>query len=148
MEHSIILENYRGFSRYTMKELARVNLLVGKNNCGKSALLEGIHILESGGNSGVLVDIAMRRGETVARYNEETAYDVSVSVIPTITHFFYGHQVTIGKSFSISSNGNKKRVSAHIVTINAKGEADQLEIQVDEEETTAVLALKIIAKVH
>ncbi len=41
------INNYRGFPSYRMEGLAQVNLLVGKNNSGKTALLEGIQFLAS-----------------------------------------------------------------------------------------------------
>jgi len=42
MLSKVEITNYRGFKSYSMKGLTAVNLLVGKNNSGKSALLEGI----------------------------------------------------------------------------------------------------------
>ena len=37
------LEKFRGFETYALTDLTRVNLLVGKNNCGKTSILEAIH---------------------------------------------------------------------------------------------------------
>jgi predicted ATPase len=39
------LKNFRGFTDLELKGLRRVNLIVGKNNSGKTSLLEGIAIL-------------------------------------------------------------------------------------------------------
>lgn len=64
----IDITNYRGFKHYRMKGLARVNLLVGKNNCGKTALLEGLDLLTSNGEPTILSDIARRRGEVTRSY--------------------------------------------------------------------------------
>ena len=47
---TIELRNYRGFQDYRLSGLSRVNLLVGKNNCGKTSVLEAVHLLASGGN--------------------------------------------------------------------------------------------------
>jgi hypothetical protein len=55
--------NFRCFPKYRMDGLARVNLLVGKNNSGKTALLEGLQFLASGGDLRVLLDAAWRRNE-------------------------------------------------------------------------------------
>ena len=37
----IEFENFRGFLQLTLDGLQRVNLIVGKNNSGKTSLLEG-----------------------------------------------------------------------------------------------------------
>lgn len=39
------IKNYKGFKHLTLDNLARINLFVGKNNVGKSSLLEAIAIL-------------------------------------------------------------------------------------------------------
>ena len=44
MIRNLKLERYRGFDSYELTELSRVNLLVGKNNCGKTSILEAIDL--------------------------------------------------------------------------------------------------------
>ena len=39
------IENFRGFDSIELKGFNRINLLMGKNNCGKSSVLEGILLL-------------------------------------------------------------------------------------------------------
>ena len=48
MIHSARFENYRGFKDFSLNNLERVNLLVGKNNSCKTSILEGLHFLHSG----------------------------------------------------------------------------------------------------
>ena len=45
MFESLKIEHFRGFESLELKELARVNLIVGANNSGKTALLEAIQFL-------------------------------------------------------------------------------------------------------
>ncbi|HEY9835988.1 MAG TPA: AAA family ATPase, partial [Vampirovibrionales bacterium] len=45
MLRDISLKNYRMFKDFQIDGLARVNLLVGPNNSGKTSLLEAIHLL-------------------------------------------------------------------------------------------------------
>lgn len=45
MFKTLEIENFRAFRRLTMTGLERVNLLVGKNNCGKSTVLEALEFL-------------------------------------------------------------------------------------------------------
>jgi hypothetical protein len=97
MLKSLDVENYRGFKSYRLKDLAQVNLLVGKNNSGKTALVEAVHLLTSGGDPIVLSDAAQRRGE-VAVF-EETGRLTS-----DLTHFFHGHELSASSYFSLRSD--------------------------------------------
>lgn len=95
--------NYRSFRGsprpYCMEGLARVNLLVGKNDSGKTALLEGIQFLASGGETSVLADIAKRRGEFVI---SKPANTIQVN----IHNFFHGHEFSLESPMLIKANGD------------------------------------------
>ncbi|MCE5237060.1 AAA family ATPase [bacterium] len=45
MYESVRIQNFRGFADLTVDELTRVNLVVGENNVGKTAVLEAVAIL-------------------------------------------------------------------------------------------------------
>jgi AAA15 family ATPase/GTPase len=47
MLRSLKIENFRCFPSFELKQLGRVNLLVGKNNSGKTSILEGINLFYS-----------------------------------------------------------------------------------------------------
>jgi AAA15 family ATPase/GTPase len=49
MIRSVKIRGYRAFKEFEMDRLGRVNLLVGKNNAGKSSILEALDILSTGG---------------------------------------------------------------------------------------------------
>ena len=66
MIRTLRLENYRGFGEYELRDLARVNLLVGPNDCGKTSVLEAVELLASRGHPDVLVESLRRRGESHA----------------------------------------------------------------------------------
>ena len=68
MFHSLDIDGYRGLSRFEMSGLGRINLLVGKNNSGKTSVLEALHILSAAGDPQCLWQHRGRRGE---RYPEE-----------------------------------------------------------------------------
>ena len=40
----LTIDNFRGIKHLEMKDLARINMLVGKNNCGKTSVLEAVHL--------------------------------------------------------------------------------------------------------
>ena len=47
MLHSLTIINFRGFRELTIEPLARVNLIAGKNNVGKTGVLEALYLLFS-----------------------------------------------------------------------------------------------------
>ncbi len=44
MYRSFTIKNFRSFREFTLDQLERVNLIAGKNDVGKTALLEGIFL--------------------------------------------------------------------------------------------------------
>lgn len=104
------IENYRGFTSYRMDGLAQVNLLVGKNNSGKTALAEVIHLVTAGGDPTVLSEAALRRGEM-------TGSDDGSRLHPDLTHFFHGHQIAAGSSFSLRSDNGYPALTVRLVPI-------------------------------
>jgi hypothetical protein len=80
----------------------RVNLLVGKNNVGKSSILEALHILSSRGNPLALLQILTRRGEQVL--SDPSSVNRGGQAELDIAHLFYGRGINAGTEFSISSS--------------------------------------------
>jgi hypothetical protein len=87
---SIQVENFRALERFWMDGLGRVNLLVGGNNCGKTSLLEAIHLFSAVGDLETVGSILERRGEVL-----EEKYDAG------ILHLFPGHKVKDELTISI-----------------------------------------------
>ena len=59
---SFEVENFRSLKHLKLEKLARVNLLVGKNNSGKTSVLEGIFLLQGAGSHSGLATIEHERG--------------------------------------------------------------------------------------
>lgn len=95
MLHTLDLRGFRGFESYRLSGLARVNLLVGKNNCGKTSVLEAVELLAAAGHPRVLHQSLQRRGERGSRQMREPVIDVA--------HVFHGHACAPGASFELSS---------------------------------------------
>jgi AAA15 family ATPase/GTPase len=54
---SLIIENFRGIERLEITDMKRVNLLVGRNNCGKTSVLESIFLLSGMSNPQLPINI-------------------------------------------------------------------------------------------
>ena len=61
MYQSVEIENFRCFDRLRVDDLARVNLIAGANNVGKTALLEALYIHGAGGDPSCVVEVAKER---------------------------------------------------------------------------------------
>lgn len=71
MIERLTIEGYRGFERFEMEGLGRINLLVGRNNSGKTSVLEALWLLATAEAAGgewpaALWMVAHRRDEVVA----------------------------------------------------------------------------------
>ncbi|MDD9807327.1 MAG: AAA family ATPase [Gammaproteobacteria bacterium] len=59
---SVKIENFRGIKSLEISDLARVNLFVGKNGCGKTSVLESVFLLIGISNPNLIVDRQNARG--------------------------------------------------------------------------------------
>ena len=64
------IENFRLFKNLEIKDLKRVNLFAGKNNSGKTALLEALRISAAGEDLTVMRYILQQRGENLNNFWE------------------------------------------------------------------------------
>lgn len=67
MLKKVMIENFRGISNLELNDLRQFNLFVGKNNCGKTSLLESIILISTPGNQNVLVWINSMRGHYITQ---------------------------------------------------------------------------------
>jgi hypothetical protein len=126
MLHSLEIEGFRCFNHFAMPEITRVNLLVGRNNCGKSALLEAVELIASRGQEvRRLWRSLSERGEVFpeeesrARYGPE--YDIS--------HLFTGHEVGVGSAFRLFASVTEGQEHLRCDVRERGAEPSQQEVQ-------------------
>jgi len=118
MLQTLEISGYRGFESYQLTKLVRVNLVVGKNNCGKTSVLEAIELLVSGGRPAAFLRSLRRRGEIGVRQRDMT---------PDVSHIFYGHTCVPGAGFKLSSNNGKRALTVKILSLEEIQGADDLD---------------------
>ncbi len=69
---SLTIENFRGFEKLELTGLRRVNLIVGKNNTGKTTLLEALHAV---GDPASVLSSPFRQGGANSDYRPWVARD-------------------------------------------------------------------------
>lgn len=87
MLNNIEIQNYRNLKLLSIEKLGRVNLIIGRNNTGKTSLLEGLQILLLQGSNNILNSILLSRQEKNPNSNQIKRR------IEDLIHFFYGREM-------------------------------------------------------
>ena len=141
MLRDLTIQNYRCFKDFNIDELARVNLIVGQNNIGKTTFLEAIYLLIHQQNIQALFDVLDGRGEM---NNIQTQLASGQAVNRSkyqFEHIFYGHQLTPDRSIYIQSQ-KQEQLS---LKIEANSTNQQMVIPIAEKLETRFLAWELIA---
>lgn len=101
---SLRIENYRVFRQLQIARLGRANLFVGKNNTGKSSILEAVRLYASHGNEEVLWSILESHDET--RVGSDHVED-RVFAVKQLLH---GRDVRSGFGIGIGPIGDQSRL--------------------------------------
>lgn len=94
MIDSVDIKNFRGIHNCKIDKLSQVNLFFGKNNCGKSSLLEALFLVC--GQSNPLLPASINMMRTYNRISEQD-----------IRYFFY--KMDTSKEIEISTSGSVER---------------------------------------
>lgn len=85
--NSLHIKNFRAFEDFEVKKLGRLNLIVGKNNSGKSSVLEAIRIYASKANRALLNEITSGHDEVFRL--RDSSQNEDFQELP-YEHFFTG----------------------------------------------------------
>ena len=110
---SFYLENFRIFDKLEVKRLGRVNLLVGRNNVGKSAFLEAVYIYAAGADPDVFSELIQSRQEHWKPRGQDDAKGFSFS---PFRHFFKGHKIPLLKEAGFKLAAGANTTQLHIKT--------------------------------
>jgi len=136
MLESLYIKNYRLFRELRIDSLKRVNLIIGKNNAGKSSLLEAIATYLGRD------EIALRIYTLSCERGEWTENDFEPkNVLNSLTALFYDRKITLnqtgnpihigtdenrGVSFYLINNSNNRRKQPVLVIEEDKNKVEEL----------------------
>lgn len=143
MIRNLKLQGYRSFKSYELHDLARVNLLVGKNNSGKTSILEAVQFLASGGSPSVLRGIAGKRGEIKYLGDPDRQYRSRLRTMVDISGFMYGHRFGLGSEFSIRSSDQSRFVTVTVEENTGDLHPDQHRLFEKDEDDAELLAVRV-----
>jgi hypothetical protein len=122
MISSLHINGYRGFQRLDLSDLGRVNLLVGKNNSGKTSVLEALHLLTARGDPSALWQVLWRRGERFQLEQDQRRPQVDVDV----SHLFNGHELHVGSKFKLATKNDtpEKSLTFEVAELSPKEQTE------------------------
>ena len=113
MLESFQIHNFRLFQHLEVKNLGRVNLIVGKNNSGKSTFLEAVELYASNASATIMLELVESRQETW--FSEAQPHSQNFISNP-VRHLFFGHKLPSiggdGISLGEVSSNIKLRIGA------------------------------------
>lgn len=136
MLDSLLIKNFRSLEHLEVRKLGRVNLIVGKNNSGKSTVLEALRIYAGNAQRPLLEAIAREHNE---RYKVEEQVSLDDDTMLPFQDFFTGRSFSIDgtKAIEVGEIGNP---SSLLVIKYAL--LEQIEVEVDDEEEGAVSRIR------
>ncbi len=125
---SLEIKGYRCFEHLTIEKLGRVNLIVGKNNVGKTALLEALWIYATRGTSETILRLLNWRDEVpfyVADANSRNILFQKEDLMSQAGNMFYGRpKLDLGSNEEITVSSSNS--SLHIYTTKLMDQDENL----------------------
>ncbi len=130
MIRNLTIDGFRGFDHFEMRDLGRVNLLVGTNNSGKTSVLEAIQILMTGQARSIWAALS-RRGERLADESDRRSREEV-----DVCHLFHGHAMEVGREFRLKgvNDSTGGRLTATIQEIPFDEDSQSALFDEDEED--------------
>ena len=75
---AVRMRKFRGFNDLKIENMARINLVTGRNNSGKTSLLEALFLLAGAGNPHLTLNVNVARGMNLAQGNPESINPESI----------------------------------------------------------------------
>ena len=113
MLKSLEIRNFKNLRDLQIGGLGNVNLITGKNNTGKSTLLEALSIYASQGNTNVLFEVLVGRGEVFFNRFNRIEWE-SVNIFESISSLFPNRKVDFRVDSSIIINGEEPGENGHL----------------------------------
>lgn len=122
---SLYIKNYKNLKELTISSLASVNLIVGRNNAGKSTLLEAISIYLANGSDEWLRTVLDFRGELVDVDYTKGEVDSSKVLLEHYSSLFTGYNKDFLDASTIAIGEENDRLDIRLVHIAEEVETNE-----------------------
>jgi len=117
---SVEIDGFRCFKKLRVDGLARVNLIVGANNSGKTVLLEAIEAVASGESPSALYRASVERGE-FRRWRRVREEVEEAGLMVDLCHWFHGHVIAPGVGFTVRATGDRELSISRAISATTDG---------------------------
>lgn len=124
MLNSLYINNFKGLKDFKIESLGRVNLLLGKNNVGKSSILEAVDLYSSRFDLAHIIQLLALRSEDMSAFNANpdiTSEDEIESLLPLVTDRDVNKLISEGISINADSYGLRVKLVRYIKSNTNKG---------------------------
>ncbi|HWS84555.1 MAG TPA: AAA family ATPase [Ktedonobacteraceae bacterium] len=90
--NSLEIHNFCGFKHLQIERLRRVNLIVGKNNIGKSSLLEALQLYAHNGDPALIWKLLQSRDESKPYSRSRMENSSPENMLLELKYLFYGRK--------------------------------------------------------
>jgi hypothetical protein len=146
MYESIHIKRFRQFQELSLSGLTRVNLFVGRNNAGKTSLLEAMELLAFGGTPPALLRSGQRRGERLAPNIPVREQPARWVPRVDLRHLFLEHKIEEGSFFSLVSKSESSEILVRCEVKQIFRDEAQLELAADSMESGPQFALSLTGR--
>lgn len=126
----ISINSFRGIRNLKLFDLGAINIIVGKNNSGKTSVLEAINIIENPFELGAIISIGKKR-EIIN--NQNTAFTIFKNLLNKFTNSIDIEGIIQNKEFKLNITGKDiSLVSEQSISPIIKGFEGKIEIKFGE----------------
>jgi hypothetical protein len=113
---TLTIEHFRSLQRLQIEDLGRVNLITGRNNTGKSSILEGLRILASDASPELLASILRYREEDIGADGDESGRPIEAEGFFHLASLFNGFPQLSDtrESIRLAANGESRSMELKI----------------------------------
>jgi len=117
MINSLNIKNYRNLKELRINSLGRVNLITGKNNTGKSTILEAIALFASKGDLALIFQFLSERGENFKQTeNNKNSTDINIR---SLSSLFTNRVISFDSEDAIIIGSNENTLFAEASSENS-----------------------------
>jgi predicted ATPase len=145
MLSSLYISNFRSLEDFHVPKLGRVNLIVGKNNSGKSSVLEALRIYAGNGNRLLLEKLGADHGEKVPVRYPSGRSEPTGDPLGLFASFFAGRRFPVDDDTGIFIGESKLDTNAILIRKGYVAESEQTET-VDGETVTRTVRRRVSAR--
>jgi len=140
MLRDLTVQNYRCFENFQIDGLEQVNLFVGKNNSGKTSLLEAIFLLADHDKIDILIAVMLSRGEGKF-IPESTNRRANFISLESIENLFHSYEIVDNQSIFLKSviQDNNNKYQKHLEISYEKEPTDNSWIKFIEKDNNEII---------